>query len=185
MQQQSETAKRVKIKRRSYLKVSIFYKYQYKEIIGKDTWLFGGNTDLVANTSTITIDLSTGVVTGAATTFSDAGVEAGNVISIGVGATMGEAVISSVTSNTVAAVATTQYITSGGLTNIPTGTTYTISEKPVYTLEDSNYAATEIYGVDTTEQSVANDASGDARKYAPQHAGWGWYSDHTWICTET
>ena len=131
-----------------------------------------GNTDLVANTSTITIDLSTGVVTGAATTFSDAGVEAGNVISIGVGATMGEAVISSVTSNTVAAVATTQYITSGGLTNIPTGTTYTISEKPVYTLEDSNYAATEIYGVDTTEQSVANAASGEARQYAPQHAGW-------------
>ena len=131
-----------------------------------------GNTDLVANTSTITIDLSTGVVTGAATTFSDAGVEAGNVISIGVGATMGEAVISSVTSNTVAAVATTQYITSGGLTNIPTGTTYTISEKPVYTLEDSNYAATEIYGVDETETEVARAASGDARLYKPQHAGW-------------
>jgi hypothetical protein len=131
-----------------------------------------GNTDLVANTSTITIDLSTGVITGAATTFSDAGVEAGDVISIGVGATMGEAVISSVTSNTVAAVATTQFITSGGLTNIPTGTTYTISEKPVYTLEDTNYSATEIYGVDTTEQSVVNAASGDARKYAPAHAGW-------------
>ena len=29
-----------------------------------------------------------------------------------------------------------------------------------------------IYGVDTTEQSVANAASGEARKYAPAHAGW-------------
>ena len=29
-----------------------------------------------------------------------------------------------------------------------------------------------IYGVDNTEQSVANAASGDARKYAAPHAGW-------------
>jgi len=29
-----------------------------------------------------------------------------------------------------------------------------------------------IYGVDDTEQGVANAASGDARKYAAPHAGW-------------
>ena len=29
-----------------------------------------------------------------------------------------------------------------------------------------------IYGVDTTEQGVANAASGNARKYAAPHAGW-------------
>ena len=29
-----------------------------------------------------------------------------------------------------------------------------------------------IYGVDKTEQGVANAASGDARKYAAPHAGW-------------
>ena len=29
-----------------------------------------------------------------------------------------------------------------------------------------------IYGVDVTEQGVANAASGDARKYAPSHGGW-------------
>ena len=29
-----------------------------------------------------------------------------------------------------------------------------------------------IYGVDVTEQGVANAASGDARKYAAPHAGW-------------
>ena len=29
-----------------------------------------------------------------------------------------------------------------------------------------------IYGVDNTEQGVATAASGDAGKYAPQHAGW-------------
>ena len=29
-----------------------------------------------------------------------------------------------------------------------------------------------IYGVDDTEQGVANAASGDARKYAAPHSGW-------------
>ena len=33
-------------------------------------------------------------------------------------------------------------------------------------------ASKAIYGVDDTEQGVANAASGDARKYAAPHAGW-------------
>ena len=33
-------------------------------------------------------------------------------------------------------------------------------------------ASKAIYGVDNTEQGVANAASGDARKYAAPHAGW-------------
>ena len=37
---------------------------------------------------------------------------------------------------------------------------------------DNNYAATEIYGVDTTDQGVENAASGDIRKYASTHEGW-------------
>ena len=138
-----------------------------------------GNTDLVANTSTITIDLSTGVITGAATTFSDAGVTAGNVISIGVGATMGEAVISSVTSNTAATVATTQYLIPDSDGNVA-GASYFVTQMPISSIEDVCYQAPDVksgrtasvYGVDTTEQSVANAASGDARKYAPAHAGW-------------
>tara|TARA_R100001440_G_scaffold61680_1_gene81608 strand:+ start:37 stop:330 length:294 start_codon:yes stop_codon:yes gene_type:complete len=35
-----------------------------------------------------------------------------------------------------------------------------------------------IFGVDNTEQGVANAASGDARKYAPPHAGWVGISTH-------
>ena len=49
---------------------------------------------------------------------------------------------------------------------------YEIREKPVFTIGDSNWDPSNIYGVDTTEQSVANAASGEARKYAPPHAGW-------------
>jgi len=51
---------------------------------------------------------------------------------------------------------------------------------PVYTMEDPALAAPEvksnktdvIYGVDNGEQAAANNASGDARKYAAPHAGW-------------
>ena len=39
-------------------------------------------------------------------------------------------------------------------------------------------AGKEIFGVDNTEQGVANAASGDARKYAPPHAGWVGISTH-------
>ena len=44
--------------------------------------------------------------------------------------------------------------------------------KNLSTGEFQGTAGKAIYGVDTTEQSVANAASGDARKYAPAHAGW-------------
>ena len=36
-------------------------------------------------------------------------------------------------------------------------------------MDSSNFT---VYGVDTTEQEVANSASGDARKYAPSHSGY-------------
>ena len=142
-----------------------------------------GNKELVANGGSVAINLTTGVVTGSGTTFNTAGYKAkvGDVIVVGTGATMGYAVIDSVTSNTVAGVAKTQYlIASSGSANIDAGSSYYISEMPVYTMEDPMLAAPEaksnktdvIFGVDATEQSVANDASGVARKYAAPHAGW-------------
>ena len=36
-------------------------------------------------------------------------------------------------------------------------------------MDTSNFT---VYGVDTDEQTVATAASGDARKYAPQHSGY-------------
>ena len=35
-----------------------------------------------------------------------------------------------------------------------------------------------IFGVDNTEQGVVNGKTGDARKYAPPHAGWVGISTH-------
>ena len=44
--------------------------------------------------------------------------------------------------------------------------------KNLSTGEFQGTAGKAIYGVDNTEQSVANAASGTARKYAAPHAGW-------------
>ena len=147
-----------------------------------------GNKELVANAGTVAIDLSTGVIIGSGTTFDTTGYKAkvGDVIVVGTGATNGYGVISSVTSNTVASVATTQYlIASSGVSTVTAGAAYYISEMPVYTMEDPMLAAPEaksvdgvlqktdvIYGVDAGEQTTANAASGVARKYAAPHAGW-------------
>ena len=39
-------------------------------------------------------------------------------------------------------------------------------------------AGKQIFGVDNTEQGVVNGKTGDARKYAPPHAGWVGISTH-------
>ena len=130
-----------------------------------------GVQDSLASGGTITINAA-GTITGSGTSFSTAGAT-GAVITVGAGATYGEAIITSVTSNTSCAVASTEFLVYDPTTGaIPTSTTYVISEKPKATVGNSQYSATEIFGVDTTEQSVVNAASGDARKFAPPHAGW-------------
>tara|TARA_Y100001973_G_scaffold33167_1_gene49956 strand:- start:441 stop:950 length:510 start_codon:yes stop_codon:yes gene_type:complete len=82
------------------------------------------------------------------------------------GAGVGEGVIKSIDSNTQMTLSNLNL--PGAFTNV----NYEVREKPVTTIGDSNWDPSDIYGVDTTEQSVANAASGEARKYAPPHAGW-------------
>ena len=95
------------------------------------------------------------------------GVKVGQVVTLATdGAGVGEGVIKSIDSAT--------QITLPNL-NLPgafTNVAYEIREKPVFTVGDSHHDASNIYGVDTTEITVANAASGNARKYAPPHAGW-------------
>ena len=138
-----------------------------------------GNKDLVANTSTIAVNFDTLTVTGAATTFSTACVSEGDVLVVGAGATFGYAVVESVRSNTGLTIHSSEHFVSG-ITTVAAGASYFITQLPIYTLGDVNYDApnaksnrtSSVFGVDTAEQSVANAASGDARKYAPAHAGW-------------
>ena len=44
-------------------------------------------------------------------------------------------------------------------------------------MDSSNFT---MYGVDTTEQGVANAASGTARKFAPAHAGYVGITSYSW-----
>ena len=131
--------------------------------------LWGKSESQLAGSGTVAINLGTGVVTGTNSTFSAAMV--GSVITVGTAGTCGEAVIISRASNTSISVASTQFLIPDGGAGI-TGIAYTVTQKPKSTLGDVNYQISEIYGVDTTEQTVANAASGEARKYAPPHAGW-------------
>ena len=141
-----------------------------------------GNKDLVGQAGTVWINLSNETITGTGTTFNTTGfvVSEGDVIVVGAGATYGHAVISSVTSNTVASVATTQYLIPHPTTGIITAASYYITQRPISSIEDVVYQAPEaksnrtssVFGVDVTEQQVADAATGNARKYAPPHAGW-------------
>jgi hypothetical protein len=120
-----------------------------------------GTADAVYATGTITVNYNNKTITGSGTTFTNAAI--GDVISIGVGNTFGEAIISGITSNTFISIASTQFLSGAAIA----GVAYTISQKPKYTLHDSNYASDEIYGVDIYEAGVAK-----TTKYSVEHAGW-------------
>ena len=128
--------------------------------------LWGKSESQPAGSGTVAVNLSTKAVTGTNSTFTEAMV--GDVIKIGTGATCGEAVIASRSSNTSISIASTQFLIPDGSGNV-TGVAYTVTEKPISTLGDSNYSATEIYGVDVAEQQETVD---DNSQYHPAHSGW-------------
>jgi len=143
-----------------------------------------GNKDLVGNAGTVAINLSTNVVTGTGTTFNTSGFEVteGDVLVVGAGATFGHAVISSVTSNTVASIASTQFLIPHPTTGlIPAGTAYFITQKPISTLGGAFGApdvksdrTSAVFGVDTTETGIARvtTVGGKAGAFGVSHAGW-------------
>lgn len=128
-----------------------------------------GTADSIYSPGTVTVDYAAKTITGSGTSFTNATV--GSVISIGVGITFGEAVISAITSNTLISIAKTQFLSGAPIS----GVAYTMSQKPIYVLEDSNYAESpagvgtvnSVYGVDVYE---AQSAVSTKQKVA--HAGW-------------
>ena len=140
-----------------------------------------GKADNLFSPGTVSVDYSTETITGSGTSFTAAGISTGTTIVIGVGGTYGQAVISGITSDLVVSIATTQYLSGAAIS----GVGYTLTQKPVYTLEDSNYAGIQttstgltnaVYGVDEYE-AAANAATGS--KYKVAHAGW--VGIHTYI----
>lgn len=138
-----------------------------------------GDKDLVTSTGTISIDFASKTVTGSGTTFTDHGVSQGDVINVGAGATYGFAVVNTVANNGSLTIYNTDYFVSG-VTTVPSGTTFEISQEPLYAMADTAYAAPEVqtglstnpvtrvvYGVDQNEVSVASTTA-----YAVGHSGW-------------
>jgi hypothetical protein len=144
-----------------------------------------GKADSIYSAGTITVDLSAKTITGSGTSFTAVGVETGAVISIGVGGTFGQAVISGITSATLVSIATTQYITGIGTVGAgaTVGVAYTMSREPIYILGDTNYSGIQttstkltntIYGVDVQEVGYGATATvkGKVGAYKVAHAGW-------------
>lgn len=133
-----------------------------------------GTADSLYSVGTVTVDYSTKTITGSGTSFTAAGISAGDVITIGAGGTFGSAIISSITSDTVIAIAKTQSLSGA----VIAGVAYSLSEIPVFTLEDSSYLYSSdsqhvVYGVDQFEiATLAPGASGLSTQYGGIHAGW-------------
>ena len=123
--------------------------------------VYGQNTD-----GSVAISGST--VTGTGTTFNTANlIKAGDIITVGTAGTCGEGIVKSVDSATQITLVNADHIITGG--HSITGQSYEVRQKPISTVGDSNYGANEIFGVDTTEQTVARNANSI---YRPAHAGW-------------
>lgn len=121
-----------------------------------------GKSDDIYSPGTVAVNYGAKTITGTGSSFGAAKV--GDVISIGAGKTYGEAVISAITSQTLISIASTQFLNGEAIS----GQNYTISQKPKYTLHDSNYGANDIYGADGNIEVPANSGT----QYALTHAGW-------------
>ena len=123
--------------------------------------VYGQNTDGSVAISGVT-------VTGTGTTFNTANlIKAGDIITVGTAGSCGEGIVASVDSATQITLVNADNIVDTG--HSITGESYEVRQKPISTLGDTNYGVNEIFGVDTTEQTVASDANS---QYAPAHAGW-------------
>tara|TARA_B100000614_G_scaffold58416_1_gene51637 strand:+ start:175 stop:702 length:528 start_codon:yes stop_codon:yes gene_type:complete len=132
-----------------------------------------GNKDTVYSTGKVNCS-SAGVVTkqsGSIAWTAGNGVKVGQVLTLATdGSGPGQGIILSIDSAT--------QITLTKLDNISATSTfsnvdYEIRETPVYEVNNpTEFGINEIFGVDEAEIETANAASGDARKYAPPHAGW-------------
>jgi hypothetical protein len=133
-----------------------------------------GKADSLYSGGTVAVNYAAKTITGSGTSFTAAGISTGTVITIGVGGTYGQAVISGITSATLVSIATTQYLTGAAIA----GVAYTMSQKPIYTLEDTNYNSIQttstgltnfIEGVDEYEAAALRETGSN---YAVAHAGW-------------
>lgn len=132
-----------------------------------------GNNDAVGAGGTVTLDYSTGVVTGSGTTFGETGAaQEGDVIRFGSrsGTYYGDAVIISIASTTSLTIGSTV-----GLSGVAiAGTSFQVSQLPKYTVLDSKYSEASWGTEDSYVYGVADGgiAAAQGTSYALTHEGW-------------
>ena len=132
-----------------------------------------GNNDAVGAGGTVTLDYSTGTVTGSGTTFGETGAaQEGDVIRFGdrAGTYYGDAVIISIASTTSLTIGSNV-----GLSGVAiAGTTFNVSQLPKYTVLDSKYSEASWGTEDSYVYGVADGgiAAAQGTSYALTHEGW-------------
>ena len=128
-----------------------------------------GTKDTVYSTGKVNCNTA-GVLTkqsGSIAFTSGNGVKVGQVVTLATdGAGPGQGIIKSIDSTTQLTL--TNLDLPGAFTNVD----YEIRETPVAEVNGGTFGINEIFGVDNAEITVANAASGNARKFAPPHSGW-------------
>ena len=139
-----------------------------------------GNNDAVGSTGTVSLDYSTGVVTGSGTTFGQVGAAAtGDVMRFGIrgsgGTYFGDAVIVGIASTTQLTIGSTAGPSGASIAS----TDFTVSQLPKSTILDSSFSQTitdydrYVFGV---AEGGADSASGTAYE-----TGVGWVGVTTYI----
>ena len=140
-----------------------------------------GNNDAVGSGGTVSLDYSTGTVTGTATTFGNIGAaKTGDVIRFGDrdGTYMGDAIIVSIASTISLTIGSTM-----GLSGVAVaGTTFTVSELPKSSVKDVKYSEASWGTNDSFVYGIAQGGS-QAASGGIYEAGVGWVGVTTYTDT--
>lgn len=132
-----------------------------------------GNNDNVGSTGTVSLDYSTGVVTGSGTSFGiDGGCAEGDVIRFGTrgggGTYYGDAVIVSIASSTSLTIGSTAGLSGAAIS----AKQFTVSQLPKSSVLDSKFSEASYGTDDSLVYGVNSGGEGVAGAYAPTHEGW-------------
>lgn len=130
-----------------------------------------GNNDALDSGGTVSLNYATGIVTGTATTFGNAGsAQEGDVIRFGErsGTYFGDAVIVSIESTTSLTIGSTAGLSGDDIS----GAEYSISQLPKYTVLDSKYSEASYGTEDSFVYGVAEAGTESTKTYKVTHGGW-------------
>jgi len=140
-----------------------------------------GNSDNVTSAGTVGLNYSTGVVTGSGTAFGASGsAQEGDIIRFTKGAVYyGDAVIKTIASATSLSIGSTAGLSGAAIS----GSGFTITQLPKYTITDSSFSEANDAGTDEYVFATA-EAGVDAAEGTVYETGAGWVGVQTYMGVE-